>query len=534
MAVVSNSVGGRAAQPRWRIALLLAGMLVLAACGASDAGESGPTTTLHPDDQAIADGFFALCNDGGYSDNVEFDKTCSGGDGVDRWLADYGKCSDGTVLSMRSFPDCDDRGGFAGLLARNYVAEPGADDVALCNDGNFSDNVEFDKTCSGGDGVDRWLADYGECSDGTVIEMAATSSCPSGTTFVGRLPAGYAPDASTTTQAQTTTSTSTTTSIPTETSAPIERALAALEALVVADPDPQRPPYERDQYDNDGWADVDGDCLNTRHELLVAYSLDEPVLDGCRVRSGRWVDPYTGDTLTTADAATIDHLVPLAEAHRSGAWRWDNATKNAFANDETPGMLLVVAGEVNQSKADKSPDQWLPPDPAAHCQYAIDWINTKARYDLTITGAESGALVRALDTCTTATVLRPRAETPAANVVVTTPTTTTTTTIAVSAGPGVVALLSCDERAEVVVIGNSGGAEVSLSGYVLHDEGRKHEVGLGQFGSLQPGQQLAIVTGDTATASDGRVVWKRQNVWNNDGDVGNLIAPDGSVTVTGC
>ena len=38
VAVVSNSVGGRAAQPRWRIALLLAGMLVLAACGASDSG----------------------------------------------------------------------------------------------------------------------------------------------------------------------------------------------------------------------------------------------------------------------------------------------------------------------------------------------------------------------------------------------------------------------------------------------------------------------------------------------------------------
>jgi len=30
------------------------------------------------------------------------------------------------------------------------------------------------------------------------------------------------------------------------------------------------------------------------------------------------------------------------------------------------------------------------------------------------------------------------------------------------------------------------------------------------------------------------VVWKRQNVWNNDGDIANLIAPDGSVTVTGC
>ena len=171
-----------------------------------------------------------------------------------------------------------------------------------------------------------------------------------------------------------------------------------------------------------------------------------------------------------AEPATIDHVVPLAEAHRSGAWRWDNATKNSFANDETPGMLLVVAGDINQSKADKTPDQWLPPDASAHCQYAIDWINSKSRYTLTVTAAESAALAQALDTCTPATVVRPAPDT-VPNVVVTTPTTTTTTTIAPSAGPGVVALMSCDKRAEVVVIANTGGAAVSLSGLRLARRG---------------------------------------------------------------
>ena len=226
--------------------------------------------------------------------------------------------------------------------------------------------------------------------------------------------------------------------------------------------------------------------------------------------------------------------MPLAEAHRSGAWRWDNATKNSFANDETPGMLLVVAGDTNQSKADKTPNQWLPPDASSHCQYAIDWINSKSRYALTVTAAESAALEQALDTCTPASMVRPSAQAPMPNVVVTTPTTTTTTTIAPSAGPGVVALMSCDKRAEVVVIANTGGATASLSGYVLHDEGRKHEVTLGQFGSLQPGQRLEILTGEDAAAGDGRVVWKYQNVWNNDGDIANLIAPDGTTTTTRC
>jgi len=28
------------------------------------------------------------------------------------------------------------------------------------------------------------------------------------------------------------------------------------------------------------------------------------------------------------------------------------------------------------------------------------------------------------------------------------------------------------------------------------------------------------------------VVWKRQNVWNNDGDVANLVGPDGTIEVS--
>lgn len=510
--------------------------------------ELAPAITVHPDDQAIADGLVALCNDGNFSDNEEFAKTCSGGDGIQRWLSNYGECSDGTVLSMRSIPDCSDRGGFARLLPRDYVLEPGGDDVASCNDGNFSDNTDFAKTCSGGEGVNRWLGTYGECSDGTVIEIGPLASCPGGSTFVGLLPDDYDFDAAeaatttavpstTTTEPSTTTTalTTTTTEVPPAILAPVvDEARAALRALVVAEPDPGRAPYERDEYDGDGWADADGDCLSTRHELLISYSLDEPVLDGCRVVSGRWVDPYTDEIITDADLATIDHVVALAAAHRSGAWRWDNETKNSFANDETPGMLLVTAGDSNQSKADKSPDQWLPANPGAHCQYAVDWINGKSRYTLTVTSAESAALQRALDTCTPASVVRAGTQAPTPNVVVTTPTTTITPTIAPTDGPGVVELVSCDKRAEVVGIANTGSSAVSLSGFVLHDEGRKHEVALGQFGTLEPGQRLEIMTGEDATAADGRVVWKRQNVWNNDGDVANLIAPDGTTTVTRC
>lgn len=304
--------------------------------------------------------------------------------------------------------------------------------------------------------------------------------------------------------------------------------------LVVADPDPARTPYERDDYDGDGWADFDGDGFSTRQELLITYSVDTPVLDGCQVTSGRWVDPYDGSVYTSAADVQIDHMIPLAEAHRAGAWRWDLDTHKRFANDETPGHLLVVGDASNQSKADSTPDKWLPADPAAHCQYAIDWIGAKARWQLTITGSELVALNAALGRCTPTSRLRPAATSPAPVVVTTTPTTTTTTTIAPSAGPARVTLLACDKRNEAVTIGNTGGAPVSLDGYTLHDGERNHETGLGGFGSLQPGQQLVILTGPDAVAGSGAVVWKNQNVWNNDGDTAYLIAPDGTVTTRGC
>ena len=136
-----------------------------------------PTTTLDPVLEAISDGYVARCSDGGLSDNTDFGATCSGGDGIDEWLAPFGECEDGTIIAMSEDASCSDHDGFRTLLEPDYKPTPRSSDIAKCQSGVYSDNVDFAATCTGNGGVDEWLAAYGKCEDGTVIVMSKDASC---------------------------------------------------------------------------------------------------------------------------------------------------------------------------------------------------------------------------------------------------------------------------------------------------------------------------------------------------------------------
>ena len=173
--------------------------------------------------------------------------------------------------------------------------------------------------------------------------------------------------------------------------------------------------------------DANGDCQNTRAEVLLQETRVRATFTSaskCVVKYGTWYSWYDGVTSKSASTIQIDHLVPLYEAWTSGARKWNAATRKAYANDITYGpSLAAVSASANLSKGSKDPAQWLPPLASSRCKYAIQWVQVKYRWKLTVDGSERITLSSILSGACGATVITQPAR---ASVAYTTTTTTTT------------------------------------------------------------------------------------------------------------
>lgn len=163
---------------------------------------------------------------------------------------------------------------------------------------------------------------------------------------------------------------------------------------------------ERSQYSRKAWphwSDADRDCQDTRQEVLVAES-EIPVKfkthKRCKVESGRWRCPYTGRVFTDPRKLDVDHLVPLAEAHRSGGHAWNQARRRRYANAlDEPHHLVAVERGSNRAKGDKGPEAWMPEAEGYRCEYLQAWVEIKERWDLGMDPREQDYVTRAQRAC---------------------------------------------------------------------------------------------------------------------------------------
>lgn len=186
------------------------------------------------------------------------------------------------------------------------------------------------------------------------------------------------------------TATATPPNIPSETTARSE--LAALRVAA----DGSSSGYSRDLFPH--WNTVSGTC-NTRETVLKRDGTSVVTDSSCAATAGRWYSPYDGATWSAASDVDIDHVIPLANAWRTGAASWTQSRRTQFANDLSNPQLIAVTDNVNQSKGDQSPATWKPPRTAYWCTYSKMWIRVKYRYSLTVNSAEKSALTSMLGYC---------------------------------------------------------------------------------------------------------------------------------------
>ncbi|MFC4001222.1 HNH endonuclease family protein [Prauserella oleivorans] len=168
-------------------------------------------------------------------------------------------------------------------------------------------------------------------------------------------------------------------------------ALTTFDSLTVA-PEDTGYPYDRDDWPH--WSSH-GDGCNTREIALQRQGSDVVTDEKCRAVSGSWRSSYDGVVMADAGDADLDHLVPLAEAARSGVRGWTEEQREAFANDLD--QLVVVTARSNRQKGDQDPASWLPDED--RCGYAARWVAVKAKYSLTVDQDERDALRAVLSHC---------------------------------------------------------------------------------------------------------------------------------------
>jgi hypothetical protein len=164
-----------------------------------------------------------------------------------------------------------------------------------------------------------------------------------------------------------------------------------------------------DAWTDDNTAPGGHNGCDTRNDILDRDLVDKTftAIKRCpaAVATGTLYDPYTNDTVAftrgnqVGAVVQIDHIVPLALAWDLGARDWADDMRRRFAND--PANLLAVQGQANQDKGDSEPADWMPPNHAFWCQYAVQFAAVLRGYALPIDDRSAVVLRDAAGTCPT-------------------------------------------------------------------------------------------------------------------------------------
>ena len=160
-------------------------------------------------------------------------------------------------------------------------------------------------------------------------------------------------------------------------------------------------------FNEDDWSfeeDFDGDCQSTRQEMLILTSRSNVRYTNprnCVVRTGQWLDEYTGETFEVAVKIEVDHVIPRMYAHTHGGDRWMPEQKLQFSNDPL-NIMLVERREIRR-KRDRGPSRYLPRD-EFQCEYVNLWNQISEKYNLQLSASARSTISRIKADCLETTI----------------------------------------------------------------------------------------------------------------------------------
>lgn len=286
------------------------------------------------------------------------------------------------------------------------------------------------------------------------------------------------------------------------------------------------------------WSDADHDGCNTRYEVLIKEATTRPhVGSGCRLTGGRWRSPYDGVRTGDPSSLDIDHLVPLAEAWQSGAYRWNASTRERYANDLGYGPdLVAVTAHANRSKGDAEPAGYLPPRRSFDCTYEAWWVAVKWRWHLAVNPHEKRWLGTHLSACHWPSVAKPgrphigiRSSSGGSG-----GGTSATSGVAIDAiyfdSPGSDTGSNSSLNAEWVKLVNTTSHSRTITGWKLSDA-VGHTYTFGRF-TVHAHDYVRVHTGRGTNALHNRYWDQGGYIWNNSGDRARLRNANGTTVDT--
>lgn len=129
-----------------------------------------------------------------------------------------------------------------------------------------------------------------------------------------------------------------------------------------------------------------------REDWSVSWPDDVNVALGWKTDGCRWAFYAAKAAPACLTNPTRDHLVAVAEAHRSGGYKWSHTDRREFYTD-TENLFVLSAAE-NRKKSAHDPAGWLPERKLTWCKYVTEWLYIKRKWGLSADLAELDAIRR--------------------------------------------------------------------------------------------------------------------------------------------